>query len=174
MQTIKTPQADLHVSDDILREYHFELGDEQGVKDQLIWEFLNFFDKNLLDSFKQYLDLYGKINSLSVYAMLYAYGHSNGKWVYLDEDKEKSVQRWINSVDGKYSRLVFKCCNIGKHTPKSKKSILVLPDHVVVSRVRADYRNTCFSLIVPKKGEITNYTIDYELNELRKQARRIK
>ncbi len=173
MQTIKTPQADIYISDDILEEYRIEPGNEQAIKDQLEWEFSNFFKRSDIESFRQYIDLYGEINNLSGYAMLYANGHSNKEWLYTDGDKEKSVQKWINSVDGKYSGLVFKCCNTGKHTPKSKKSILVLPDHVVVGIGLAD-KDTCFDLIAPGKGEITNYTIDHELNELRKQVRERK
>lgn len=127
-----------------------------------------FFQSN--PKFKEYIDLYGKINNLSRYALLAAHGDDNrGRWVYYNKEKEYSVQSWINKVDGKYSGIFLCTCNPSNHTPKSKKSILVVPDSDVDFTGIHTRRNTIFSLLVPKIGEIDSYTIFYELEQLKSQ-----
>ena len=101
--------------------------------------------------------------------MLDAHGGTKREWVYYDHGKEHTVQRWINSVDGKYSGLLICVCNPNIHTPTSKKSILMIPDHdIAIAKVGIDIgRNVCFDLYVPEKGIIDPYTIDYEIRQLK-------
>jgi len=118
--------------------------------------------------FKDYIELYGRLNGLEKIAIFALHGSSDGReWIYFDNGKHK-LQRWINSKDGKYSALLLHACNSKSHTPKSKKSILIIPDRVI----SAENRNlTCYSLIVPKIGEVNGYVIDYELNKLNERLK---
>ncbi len=134
-----------------------------------------FLDKTLCQilgerpEYKEYIDLYGQIHRLERYASLAAHGDTSGKWVYFDREKEYAVQSWINEVDGKYSGLLLCVCNPGSHTPKSKKSILVVPDSNIDFTGMYAGRDPIFSLLVPRIGELDSSTIGYELEQLRKQ-----
>ncbi|MBI4983599.1 hypothetical protein HZC32_03060 [Candidatus Woesearchaeota archaeon] len=119
--------------------------------------------------YREYIDLYGKIHGLDRYALLAADGDTNGKWVYFDGKKEYAVQSWINKVDGKYSGLLLCVCNPGSHSPKSKKSILVVPDSDIDFTGIYAGRDPIFSLLVPRIGELDIYTVGYEMEQLKKQ-----
>lgn len=170
MKKIKLEQADVYVSDDIHKELGFnELKDTESFYESKLKKF--FEGENLTLDFKEYIDLYGKLNKLERLAMLHAHGNTDGNWIYSDGEKIDSIQNWINQKDGEYSALILYSCNPGIHTPASKKSILVIPDHNVMSRFTALYlseKDTCYTILVPKIGEIDHYTIEYELNKLEK------
>ena len=169
MKKITLEQADFFISDEIFEEDDFSKQDYAKYHYGSI--FKKFFqDTNMGSDFKEYIDLYGKLNGLERYAFLYAHGSTNKSWIYRDKGKKHLVQDWLNQKDGNYAVLIFGVCNPGSHTPKSKKSILVIPDYNVISRFRAVHfheKEPCFDLIVPGVGEINGYTIGYELNKLK-------
>lgn len=116
---------------------------------------------------RELVDLFGKIHNLDRYALLAAHGDEYGQWTYFDEGKEHTVQSWINKVDGKYSGILLCVCNPENYTPSSKKSVLLVPDNDI--DLRNSNQNCIFSLILPEIGEVSSYTIDYEINNLKKQ-----
>ncbi|MDA1196982.1 MAG: hypothetical protein O2779_03400 [Nanoarchaeota archaeon] len=165
MRKVELEQGDLYIPIERARdEFSIETNsDAQAFLDDK----LNQFFGNRPE-YREYIDLYGNINGLDRYALLVAHGETNGKWAYHDGKKEYTVQSWINRVDGKYSGLLLCVCNPGGHTPKSKRSILVVPDSDIDFRPGAE-RDPIFSLLVPKVGELDSYTIGYETEQLRKQ-----
>ena len=118
------------------------------------------------ETFREYCELYAKLERLKPYAILATHGSTNGEWIYFDGDNERSVQRWINLRDGNYGSLLIYACNPGIHTPSSKKTLLWVPDSdVILSKIcRGGYT---FDLITPTKGIINSYSIDYEFEQLR-------
>lgn len=99
-----------------------------------------------------------------------AHADTNGKWIYFDREKGHNVQSWINRVDGKYSGLLLCVCNPGSHTPRSKRSILVVPDSDIDFTGSHAGRAPIFSLLIPKIGEVDSCTIGYELEQLKKRS----
>ncbi len=162
MRKFELKQGDLYFGDHEIGESLEDTSDAQDFLDNK----LNQFFGNRPE-YREYIDLYGKIHGLDRYALLAAHADTNGRWVYFDAEREYAVQSWINKVDGKYSGLLLCVCNPGSHTPKSKKSILVVPDSDI--DFRGVGRDPIFSLLVPKVGELDSYTIDYETEQLRKQ-----
>lgn len=162
MKRFNSDLADLFISKEEVKDYGIKTpSDAKEFMDEKIDQF--FYGK---DSFREYCGLYAKLAGLKPYAILAAHGSTNGEWIYFDSGKTRSVQRWINSRDGDYGNLLIYPCNPGIHTPRSKKSLLGVPDsEVVLSEYpRGDYT---FGLITPTKGIIDSYIIDYELEQLR-------
>jgi len=165
MRKFELEQGYLYFGDHKIGEFMKDTDDAQDFLDTKLNQFFGSRPE-----YREYIDLYGKIYGLDRYALLAAYGDTNGKWVYFDEEREYAVQSWINKVDGKYSGLLLCVCNPGSHTPKSKKSILVVPDSDIdfTGGMYAG-RDPIFSLLVPKVGELDSYIIGYEMEQLRKQ-----
>ena len=161
MNKFELREGDLYFGDHGIGRSLEDTGDAQDFLDTK----LNQFFGNGLE-YKEYIDLYGKIHGLDRYALLAAHGDTNDKWVYFDGEKEYAVQSWINKFDGKYSALLLCVCNPGNHTPKYKKFIIVVPDGIV--NFSGAVRATIFDMLVPKIGEVTSYTIDYELKKLKR------
>lgn len=132
----------------------------------------NFFDgrlRLLFDSqpkYKEFVDLYGKLNQLERYALLVAHGDSNGKWKYYDGKRGLNVQSWINKHDGQYSGLLLCVCNPENDTPTIRKSALLIADRDI-HESRGAIDNPVYNLLVPDIGEIDGYTIDHEIEQLR-------
>ncbi len=164
MRKFNFKEGDMYISQQIIKELGARI-----TKDYLEWGL-----DNLLGSrpyFREYIDLYGRLNNLPKFALLEAHGNTNGDWVFYDGpngDIKRSVQKWIDENDGNYSGLLLCVCNPGEHTPNSKKSILLVPDTNVDFR-GGDSGETAFSLLVPEVGEINAYTIDHELGKLREK-----
>ena len=161
MEKFSFEDADFYVDAQILRE------DSEGVSVRNFFEYWTRFLFKDTPKFKEYLDNYGNINGLNKYALLCIHGASNNGWFYIDGNKSYSMQSWIDWADGEYSALVLAVCNSGAYTPKSKKSILFVPDKIIYGGKGLE-DSPVFSLIVPGIGEIDSYTIDYELEELKK------
>jgi hypothetical protein len=174
----------LHISDD---SYELKSGLIQLDFEEYLTRCVEKLYKNpYLKKIREYTQLYGKLRGLERDAILDAYGNGDGEWVYKDGKRRCSVQSWINKQDGKYSGLILNVCNPGAHTPKTKESLLILP--YIEIRTKNDFgikgQGEIFdiferglrsaNIIPPGEEEITGYTIDYELNELRKQVGRIK
>jgi hypothetical protein len=162
MKRFKLEQGDLYISQQRINERFFE-GPDYHLEGRLE----HFFGER--PSFREYIDLYGRFNKLPRIALLEAHGDANGDWVFYDGDNgeiERSVQNWINRKDGKYSALLLCVCNPESHTPRSKKSILVVPDTTINLGINPDHE-IIFDLIVPDIGNVDSYTINYEMEQLR-------
>ncbi len=168
-----------------LREGDLYLGDHEMheiLDDSSVFSSRQRYMDTLLENFfrgredyRRFIDLYGRVNGLERCALLEAHGNTNGDWVYQDNGKTYRVQTWVNSVDGKYSALLLCVCNPGTHTPKSKKSVLMIPDDIIEfigSGGTTPERNVCFDLYVPKKGLLDSYTIGYEIKQLEKSLQK--
>ena len=159
------PNVTMYVSDDMFVDY--------GGNKSLIQETLEGLFGNLSNEEHQYIGLYGKVNNRERMACLHAHGDSeSGVWYYQDGTEQKLVQDWINSLKGRYSMVVLFVCNPGAHTPVCKKSLLLLSDaDLSILGARAGACN--LNLIHPTEGEL-EYTLGYELEQLRKKMKRTK
>jgi hypothetical protein len=182
MKKLELDEGDLYISEQVMGDGAIsESEDYPGMLENsyLDSHLGTFFEHR--PSFKEYIDLYGQLNNLPRIAMLKAHGGTKGNlytksedWVFRHGPRgeyKRPVQDWIDENDGKYSALLLAVCNMGSHTPKSKKSILMIPDKEIsfsgdISRVD---REAVFDLIFPGIGEIDSYTIDYELERLKEQ-----
>ena len=183
MKKIITHLADVYVSDEIYEKANNSPGSNAEKEHRDAIEEL--YRKPGFQKIRECSGLYGKLKGLERDAILEAHGISNGKWKYLDKGKAYSVQKWINSVDGKYSGLILDVCNLDAHKARTKKSLLILP--FIEIRTQGDFleiigeegnlwnllsnHSGVSNIILPGGKEITNYTIDYELNKLRKKLR---
>ncbi len=164
MKIFPSDIADLFISEDEFKEEVLEKKQEEG---DLIEETIHQFFYHRKE-FQEYCELHAKSAGLKPYAILAAHGDTNGEWVYFDGKKIKSIQKWIDSQDGRYGALLIYSCNPGVHTPKSERSLLWVPNNDVKLGMSFSLRDHSFDLIVPKKGIIDTNTIDYELRELKK------
>jgi hypothetical protein len=171
MKIFNLKQGQAHFSGDLFKEIIKE-GLVQTPKEQITTGIESYINECLIPivarknpKFIEYVDLYGKANNLQGNAFLFAHGSSNGEWNYHDGKKEKPVQKWINSMDGKFAGLWLFSCNPGHHTPKSKKSVILLSDRDIGLSHIVD--NSIFSLWVPKIGDVNSYVIDYEVQSLK-------
>ncbi|MBU1111732.1 MAG: hypothetical protein ABIG93_04530 [archaeon] len=165
MKKFEFEQGDMYISEERL----IEGLDVDGIESHLEKRLDELFYSRPL--FREYIDLYGRLNNLPKMALLEAHGDTNGDWVFYDGQNgeiEQPVQKLITRNDGKYSALLLAICNPGMHTPKSRKSILVVPDTTINWGLSTDHE-IIFDLIVPRIGELDSYTIDYELEQLKKK-----
>ena len=162
MRKFTLGQGDLYLGDHERCDCLESITDAQYFLDEKLDQFFGSTPE-----YREYIDLYGQVHDLEKYALLVAHADTNGEWVYFDGGREHTVQSWVDNVDGNYSGLLLCVCNPGSHTPKSEKSILLVPDSDI------DYvsseREPIFSLLVPEVGELYSYTVSYELEQLRKQ-----
>jgi len=123
---------------------------------------------------KEYISVWGKVNSLSGLAILDAHGSSNGKWTYSDSRGDHEINRWIGRMDSKYSGLIIDVCNPGTHAPTSRKSVVMFPDRDVNTRAHTSNTETkpaCYTLYVPEIGEVNSMVVEYELRQLKKRLK---
>ncbi len=177
MKTFQLTQGDLYISDDCLKEL-FKVDKESGYQhyksaEDVLRDRLDLILEER-PKFQEYLDLYKKQSGLDKFALLEAHGDSGAKWLYFDKRKRHSIQKWVNSIDGKYAAILFHVCNPQSEVISSKKSILVVPDNTVGDWTNAsDSRcaigeNANYDIFHPTIGKISSYTVDYELSKLEK------
>ena len=134
----------------------------------------NFFSYN--PGFKDYLDYFGKINSLSGLAVLNAHSCGGDEWFYSDNSGKHLVDDWIKSVDGKFAGLIIYVCNPDVHTPFFSKSAVFAPDNTVYTHAGITLGNIPASYSIfskdlerfDKESGITNYTVNYYVDKLKK------
>jgi hypothetical protein len=178
MKIFNFRKGDLYVSEDQFEEFNKNGGAFKDLKKNAKFHFDQTFDGvfSQRPKFEEYFSMYGSVNKLNKkYAILNAHGNTDKKWIYFDGDEVHSVQSWINSVDGKYSGLLLCVCNPGMHTPKSRISPIVVPDHIVnFGNIK---RDGIFSILEPDflgMEEIDSYIIDYKVKELKQEFEEIK
>jgi hypothetical protein len=115
-----------------------------------------------------FVSAYSKKVDIEKDAALFAHGTTiDKKWNYIDLFGYSPVQKWIDSVDGKYSVLYLVCCNRGNHTIKSKKSAVLHPFGVYSEPFR-EQGHVQIELFVPGLDYVTPYNIEHDLKELEK------
>lgn len=165
MKKIKTEIADVFLSD----------SDVDGGIDFFIASHLNIIFKDKAN-YREYCDLYARLNGLKPYALIVAHGDTvKGRWVYSDENREKSMQRWISAHDGDYGTLLLNSCNPGGVVPSSRKSLVWFPNsNMRLSNILFNKQSQSpfnFELFVPGSDIIDSYSIDYELEQLKKKQK---
>lgn len=171
-----------------MKRFSFEKGDfyisEQCLEEKIReWDtieghFLERIDAMLYKLnplFKEYIDSFIKKTKKPL-AMLEAHGNTRkDKWKWYDGingERERSVQQWIKNTEEKYSTLLICVCNPGNHKVYSKKSLLLTSDRTInfgASGEDMDETDAIFEVTHPIKGEINNYTIESELEELKNE-----
>lgn len=165
MKIFRKGNDEIHASEEILDE--LDMRDNEYYLEMDISHTIQDFFSNLLH--KEYAKLWGQKNNLQGYGILWAHGDSClGKgWKYEDNGKFRSVQKWINENDGKFSTLILKCCNPDAVEIKSKKSVILVPNQEF-SNVLHQIGGVQVELYAPRKGYLDDYVIEYELKKLRK------
>ena len=164
MRKIETNDGMLFISQQIFQEYQTnakEIGIElkQVIEDSIEKLFLDRVTGGVTSFFKKW-----KKTKEGV-AILDAHGHrEKGTWFFHDGKQKRTVQSWINGVDGTYGTLVLLVCDesVIYNLPKTKSSILFLPDGIVRGggKFKVFGLEHHFSLIHQTYGEIDDYTVE--------------
>jgi len=144
------------------------LFEDQFFEDYAKGVFNNFFPH--LHGLRDECDSYAKKKKLSPYIVLDAHGdHKNGKWDFYDDDKNYSVQRWINKQDGKYGSILIACCNADAVIPRSKESIIIFSNGSTIdNRTGSDLPLYNFEVILPgQKEPINGYSLEDDFKQLK-------
>lgn len=170
MKQISLGDTTVFISSETLEEYQNSVNPEYGVDledaiQSTIWGlFHHRVDPEIMRFLKRYQKKYGDI------AILDAHGHrsEDGVWLFFDQDEFRSVQSWVDEVDGKFGVLVLLVCDTNaryQNPPTTNKSILVVGDGIVHSGLgSAKYHS--FQYFHPTYGEITGYTVDDAVKSL--------
>lgn len=170
MKQLKLREGDLYISDDLYKTYS-----ETWKKDQEEAEsntkvlFSLFLDRILKKRLlRDYVDAYGKSNNLERCALLAARCIEEDRGSFRDGSRRRSMQSWVESEDGKYSALILPSYSSAK-MPKTRKSILVLPDIDLIDSNGADLNETfLYKLVVPGREKVDHCNIENELEKLLK------
>ena len=127
--------------------------------------------------YAEYIETFARKYGLSKIGIL-AYSDidtDDGCWLFRDGGEKRNVQEWIDELDGRFACLCILSCNPGPRKLSSKKSLVLIPDRNCHGNIRAMLNaGTIFTLLHPKKGEIDDYTIDYELDILKNSKRKTR
>jgi len=132
---------------------------------------------------REYLHIYSQLTGINNLAVLDAHGDSkDGKWIFTDEENQPSrdIQRWIQLHEKNHHAIALGVCNPGEHEVTSNKSILIYPItdltlnlfgevHPFEKQGPKGLGANIFQFYVPKIGFVDDYTIDYELTQLREK-----
>ncbi len=112
--------------------------------------------------------MYSEKNNLERIAFLSAKGLSkDNNWHFANQGEIIPIQKWINENDGKYKLLILNVDNLNQDEICSRKSIVMAPySKVSLNILETGFPNT--ELFVPKTGYLDVYSIDSELEKLRK------
>jgi len=177
MRILQFERADIFVSPDLFHDIRMRL--EEGEEDFGESDTVEYFTDcesvlhNGIDSCtREYIQLFVSTSQKpKSFAFLNAHGFCEKRsWMYSDGRRANKVQSWIDRYDDKYAVLVLLVCNTDHLTPRSKKSLLVVPDRSFRPH-HLGLGEASLSLIYPEKGEL-DYTIEHEIVELKRLARR--
>lgn len=147
--------------------------DLHGLEDmtvsEAVYEKIQGFLGGLDKLEREYLQLYTQVTGCRI-GCLVAHGvESDEGWCYWNGNRCVSVQRWIDRYEKQYGVLVLLSCNVHSHTPKSEKSLLVLPDRTFsLGDIWGGV--VCIDLIHPMLGEL-DPIIEHALRLLKKEVR---
>ncbi len=150
--------------------YSPDMKKDIGLKDDfaldiLSWTTLNkFLGMNF--EYEKVIEANAKKNNLENIAILAAHGaDKDGKWFYFVDEKEKSMQRWINSVDGKYKLIILYSCNPGGNEVYTKKTPIIAPNETFSYKLYNEGK-VQVELIMPNTGYVDSYMIEEELKKI--------
>lgn len=170
MKKIELGEATLFLSQEVLREHKARAKENKISLKRMLNAAMNTFFYNRIHN-RLYSFFEHWQNKHPGVAILNAHGHrKKGVWYFEDDGEQKTVQSWVDSVDGKYGAIALLVCDesVLYNLPKTKKSLLFLPDGPVVYGIEHIVHGTQhhFSLIHPTYGEIDSYTVDSAIKEL--------
>lgn len=139
-----------------------EVGDGADMQDAMESGIFSLFHDRLEPEVMAFLTDYQAAHGGM--AILDAHGHRDpvrNDWLFEDDGHERTVQSWVDEMDGRFGVLVLLVCDdgaVGAMPPTTKRSILVVGDGLIRSGLRlADYHT--FQLLHPSYGEISDYTV---------------
>jgi hypothetical protein len=162
MRIYKFENTELNVSEEI----HKDILPEECFVDI----FTELIQEDLLKpEHRQFLEAYGKKNNLSGYSILWAHGgcDKRTKWGYIDNEKLRSIQSWIDDKDGKYLALMLNCCNMNSEDIKSRKSLVLSPNKEF-SPLSLGSHLVQIELYCPRLGYLDDYVIGFETEKLKR------
>ena len=169
MKKFTLDNIDIFYSDEMERESELEEElDFRAIIDSTLDSFLKFNKK-----IGELAMLYSEKQGLERIAILSAHGdydYEKRRWTYRDNEKDFSVQRWINKNDGKYGILILHCCNVLSKEIRSKKSAVIAYNYIYSGFRQANYEGQT-EIYLPKKGYIDSYVIDNEIEKLKKEKK---
>ena len=153
------------MSTEVVEDYEdraAEVGDGATMQDAMAVGIFGLFHDRLEQEVMAFLTDYQAAHGGM--AILDAHGHrdpESNEWLFEDDEHERTVQSWVDEMDGRFGVLVLLVCDdgaIGTRPPTTKFSILVVGDGLVRSGIGLeDYHN--FQLLHPSYGEISDYTV---------------
>lgn len=157
----------LHCSEDEIRETEEFTKDNFDPRIHIDLCLDSFLKKN--SKIEELARLYSELNSLKGISILSAHGDYNfigKKWIYFDDKKQYSVQRWINKYDGKFGVIILQCCNPEHVGINSKKSAIINYNNIY-SGLRQAQCDGQVEIYIPKIGYVGSYIIDKEIEKMR-------
>lgn len=101
-----------------------EVGGYFGSPEKYADDVIKWFTRRRL--YRELLYMYGRSSGLQDYAILDAHGESDGRgWIFLDRKASYPVQGWVDKMDGSSLALLLYCCNHGRSTVFSEKSVIL-------------------------------------------------
>ncbi len=147
---------------------------EDSFTDDIYGGFKNYLFQGV---YSEYIETFSRKCGISGIGIL-TYSEmdtDDGCWKFRDGGEERNVQEWIDELDGRFACLCILSCNPGPGKLSSKKSLILIPDRNRHGNIRAMLAaKTIFTLLHPKRGEIDDYTIDYELEILKSSKRKTR
>lgn len=118
-------------------------------KQYLSWLMYDFTKRK---TFSSLLDAYHRFTGLSGLAVLEAHGgQENGRWQYRDGNLERSIQSWIDSIDGACLGVLVFACNPQDAEISATKSIVIHPRHSL-TRIQLHQWKKPLRIFVPEAG----------------------
>lgn len=140
-----------------------EILTDHGVKksefEEQIFRDIEYINSDV--AVKELVEDYTKLKRLNKKILLSAHGNVvRDNWVYFDNGKPQSIQKFIDKYDGKYGEIYLAVCNPEHKEVHSKKSVLFVPsgDYSKINLIRGQIQVEVF---IPEFGYINNYLIDY-------------
>lgn len=169
MRKLNLDWADIFISDDIWREEYSD-AEREGLEDLLTVRFDHMLFEHLDPDIHGYIDEVKRQSQSSKkkFGILHAHGGSSGgqgSWFYVDGAHQLNLQEWIDRNSGRYFCLVLASCNRAALTPKSDRTMLLLPDRPFAIW-SASEGAVSWSLVHGNKA-IDTYTVAHELNALK-------
>ncbi len=163
--------ADIFTGEDIWQEEYSDV--ERAWREEFLTERFNNMLFNHLDAgIQEYIDEVQRQSSKQKFGILHAHGGSTGEhgsWFYMDGSRRLNLQDWIDQNSSRYFCLILASCNRAALTPKSDRTMLLLPDRPFATG-SASEGDVSWALVHDNR-EIDAYTAKHELNALKGKAR---
>lgn len=116
----------------------------------ILLDIVRFMNRYISDEDKALLSKFKPLTA----TLLNVHGnkHKKFKWRFMDNQRARSILRWIREKDGKFDLIVIMACNPGKcsKTVRTKKSFLVMSTKILYMR---DTERSRVILVKPKNSK---------------------